>query len=279
MKKVSVVIPVYNEEEVIGGCLRSLVKQTYKDLEIVVVDDGSSDTTSLKIRGASKKYLIKYFKQGHKGPGVARNLGEKKAKGEILVFVDADMTFDKNFIKKLVEPITKGKTKGTFSKEEYVSNWENVWAKSWSINEGWMKRRRHPKNYPDEQPVFRAILKSEFDRVEGFEPGGYTDDWTLSRKLGYKAIAAKGAKFYHKNPDNLAEVFGQAKWVGKREYKLGLIGVVFALIRSSLPVSVVIGLIKSVVNVQPAFLIFKVVYDSGIFIGIIEYLITGKGAK
>ena len=258
----------------------SLGKQTYKDLEIIVVDDGSTDTTSQKLRGAVKTYGIKIFTQEHKGPGAARNLGASKATREILVFVDADMVFREDFVEKLIEPIEKGRAKGTFGKEEYVANWDNVWARCWNINEGWQEGRRHPKSYPDKQKVFRAILKSEFEKVGGFDPNrGYTDDWSLSERLGYKAVAAPGAIFYHKNPDNLLDVFRQAKWVAKRPYKLGKIGVLYALLRSSFPESFWVGVRKAIFKKEPAFLPFKIVYDFGIFIGILEYAFAGKVAK
>lgn len=280
MKKISIVIPVYNEEDVIIDCLSSLNKQTHSNFEVIIVDDGSTDKTPKLIKKYKPdKYKLVIIKQNHEGPGAGRNLGVKKATGEILVFVDADMAFDRDFLKKLVKPIDLGKEKGTFSKEEYVSNWENIWAKCWNINEGWADKRRHPANYPDKQKVFRAILKSEFDRVGGFEPGGYTDDYSLSEKLGYKAVVAKGAKFYHKNPSSLSEIFRHAKWVGKRPYKLGVLGYIVALIRASLPVSLIVGLFKSIINFQPAFLIFKVVYDFGIFLGILEYIFLKRQSK
>src|SRR5258708_287940 len=104
---------------------------------------------------------------------MASNLGAKQAKGKILVFVDADMTFHPNFLQKLIEPILKEKAQGTFSKDEYVSNWENIWAKCWNINEGLPPKRRLPLSKPNHQKVFRSILKSEFDRVGGFSKGGY----------------------------------------------------------------------------------------------------------
>ena len=299
MIKVSVIIPVFNEDKVLRECLESLCYQTYKSFEVIAVDDGSNDKTSRilsdlrfkKNRTPCDKDL-RILKQDHKGAGSARNLGAKSAKGRILVFVDADMTFDKGFLEKLIAPIMQnlpsqdlGEVKGTFSKEELVSNWNNVWARCWNINEGWEERRRHPKNYPDHQPVFRAILKSEFDRVGSFTPGGYDDDWSLSKKLGYEATAAPGAIFYHKNPESLSEIFTHAKWVGKRSYKLGLIGYLVALFRSSFPVSLIVGFYKSFTNsnfhnkVGYSFLIFKIVYDFGIFVGIIEYLITGRSSK
>jgi len=278
---ISVIIPTYNEKLDLEKCIESLGAQSYPDFEIIVVDDGSVDTTSQMLRSASKTLPgFKYFEQKHQGAGAARNLGAKHARGEILVFVDADMTFDKNFLKILAGPIEKKETKGTFSKEEFVSNWDNVWARCFSINEGWEKGRRHPKNYPDKQKVFRAILRSEFERVGGFDPSkGYMDDWSLGQRLGYDAVNVPGAIFYHKNPDSLAGVFIQAKWISKRPYKLGRIGKIFALLRASLPESLWVGFWKSLFNMEPLFIIFKIVYDLGIFIGILESLVLDKTVK
>src|SRR3989344_3571660 len=174
--KVSVIIPTYNEENVIGECLSSLMKQNYKNLELIVVDDGSADNTIKTI----EHYPVKLFKQKHLGAGSARNLGAKHSIGQILVFVDADMTFDKEFIECLVKPIIEKKTIGTFSKDEYVSNKNNTWSKCWNINKGLPIDKMHPLDYPDTQPVFRAILKKEFERVGGFDLIGYIDDHTLS---------------------------------------------------------------------------------------------------
>ncbi len=278
---ISVIIPTYNEKVDLEKCIESLGAQTCSDFEIIVVDDGSTDGT-IQILSNLEKNLpsFKFIVENHAGAGSARNLGAKSAKGEILVFVDADMTFDKNFLKILVSPIERKETKGTFSKEEFVSNWDNVWARCFSINEGWEKGRRHPKNYPDKQKVFRAILKSEFDRVGGYDPSkGYMDDWSLGQRLGYDAINVPGAIFHHKNPDSLEEVFVQAKWIAKRPYKLGRMGKIFALLRASLPESLWAGFWKSLFNAEPLFIVFKVVYDLGIFTGILENLVLGKTAK
>lgn len=278
--KISIIVPTYNEKKILGNCIESLSEQTLKDFEIVIVDDGSTDGT-LEILKRLKRSLpnFKFIKQSHLGAGAARNAGAKLSKGEILVFVDADMTFDKDFLKNLIDPIEKGATKGTFSKEEYVSNWEKVWARCWSINEGWEPKRRHKKNYPDHQPVFRAILKSEFDRVSGFTPGGYDDDWSLSKKLGYEAVNAPDAIFYHKNPDNLFEVFEHAKWVSKRKYKLGIVGKIYNLFVYSFPDSVWQGFWKSIFKKEPFFIIFKIVYDFGAFLGILEFILFKKKSK
>jgi glycosyltransferase involved in cell wall biosynthesis len=279
--KLSIIIPVYNEEHVIEKCLNSLSNQKYKDLEIIVVDDGSTDNTVQAVENFIQNNSIStaLLKQNHKGAGAARNLGAQKAKGEILIFIDADMTFDKIFLNKLVSPIKNNKSKGTFSKDEHVSNWNNVWSKCWNWNQGLTGKKRLPDDYPDKQKVFRAILKKEFIKAGGFAPGGYTDDYSLAQKLGYQAANAPGARFYHENPSTLKEVFHQSKWAAKRKYKLGLIGTVVALVRNSLPISLVVGIYKSILHKTPKFLIFKLTYDLAAIIGIISFIITKNGQK
>lgn len=277
--KVSVIIPVYNEEKVIGECLKSIANQSYKDLEVIVVDDGSTDNTldivsKLKMAGLKLEVL----EQNHLGAGAARNLGVQKAKGETLVFVDADMIFDPQFIDKLTEPIREGETVGTFSKEEYVLNKDNVWSKCWNINRNLPIDRMHPKNYPDKQAVFRAILKKEFIKAGGFETIGYIDDHTLADKLGVLAVLAPGAVFYHRNPESLTEIYQQARWIGKSEFKRRKIRNeswmrMITLIRYSPPLSLINGFYKAVrFNLLP-FLFFKIIYDLAIEISLLKSLL------
>lgn len=279
--KVSIIIPVYNEEKVLESCLSSLLIQNYKDLEIIVVDDGSTDNTvAILERFKNSDPRINFIKQNHKGAGVARNLGCKNAKGEVFVFVDADMSFDRKFISYLVEPILAGTAIGTFSKEEYLLNKTNIWAKAWNLNRGLPLTRMLSENYPNMQKVFRAIVAKEFNKAGGFnEKSGYTDDWTLSEKLGVEAVVAPGAVFFHKNPDNLIEVFIQSRWMGKRKYKNGLLGFLYALLRVSMPISFVVGVYKSIKHKMPQFLVFKFISDFGQFIGILEYYMLGKVSK
>lgn len=279
--KVSVIIPTYNEQDVIEDCLNSLLEQNYEDFEIIVVDDGSTDNTlSILKRFSDSKVKIELIEQTHKGAGAARNLATKNAKGEILVFVDADMTFDVDFISQLIKPIENGEAIGTFSKDEHLLNKNNPWARAWNLNRGLPESRMHNKDYPDTQKVFRAIFASEFKKAGGFsEKAGYTDDWSLSEKLGIEAVLAPGAVFYHKNPASLYEVFIQSRWMAKRKYKLGLIGILFALLRVSFLSSIVVGILKSVKLKMPQFFLFKIVSDLGQFFGILEHAVFGGVAK
>lgn len=281
-KSTSVVIPVYNEEKSIAECLKSLKTQSYKPIEIIIVDDGSQDDT-LKIIRNLKLEIRNLFllKQKHLGPGKARNLGAANAKGEILVFADADMTFDKNFIKDLVKPILEGKTIGTFSKNEMVKNKDNIWSNCWNINKNLPKDRMIAKNYPNKAPVFRAILKSDFKKVGGFdESGEYTDDWSLSKKLGEKSTAASGAIYYHSNPESLKEVWQQARWIGKNEFITGsFLRKLRSLVFYSFPASFVVGLFKSLINFNFYFLFFKLIYDLAVFTSVTRSFFGETKAK
>lgn len=275
--KVSVIIPAYNEEKVIKDCLKSLGHQRYKDIEVIIVDDGSNDKTIDVVKEYELKLprFFRLFRQKHLGAGMARNLGAKNAKGEILVFVDADMVFAEDFIEKLTKPIRKGETIGTFSKEEYVLNKNNIWSKCWNINCGLPTNRMHTVDYPNTQPVFRAILKKNFRAVGGFGAIGYIDDHTLADKLGVQAVIAPGAVFYHKNPDSLGEIYRQARWIGKSEFKKrkirneNLMRMV-TMLRYSLPLSLLHGVLKAVKFGLPQFLIFKIIYDLAVEISLFK---------
>ncbi len=268
------ILAVYNGATTIEACLSSLVAQS-TPIEIIVVDDGSSDNTVNLVTRFPK---CKLMHQSHQGPALARNLGAKEATADILLFVDADMTFDPDYVHELIRPILAGEVIGTYTVEERVANWDNVWARCWNIQESWVPKKRFPANPPTYGTDFRAINRNDFNRVGGFDNIGYTDTWSLFNKLGVRPLSTH-AICYHKNPDSLSAVFRQAKWSAKRPYKYGIIGIFYALLRSSLPISLVIAIIKSTSHNTPQFFVFKIVYDLGRSVGILEMLLTGKLIK
>ena len=89
---VSVIMPAYNYGRYIGEAIGSVLSQTYDNLEIVVVDDGSTDNTCEVVGGfiGKLKRKVRYYYQKNKGPGAARNFAIKEARGEYLAFLDAD---------------------------------------------------------------------------------------------------------------------------------------------------------------------------------------------
>lgn len=274
---VSTIIPIFNEEECLEACLKSLAKQNYKNFEIIIVDDGSTDQS----KNIAQKFNIKMYCLSHKGPGSARNFGASKASGSVLVFVDADMTFSEDFIRDLTKPIFDGKSMGTFSKNELVMNQKNKWSICWNINKNLPSNRMIQQNYPDKSPVFRAILKKEFDKVHGFETNGqYTDDWSLSEKLGVKATLAPGATYYHTNPANLAEVWHQARWIGKNKFISGnFVRRIKSIIIFNPISTILVGAIKSIIFMNLNFFIFKIVYNTAVFLSVLKSYFKEKKYK
>ena len=94
--KVSVIVPVYNTYDYLNKCLDSLVNQSFKDYEIIIVNDGSTDDSEKIIKKYQKKYSnIKYYYKENGGLSSARNYGIKYANGDYIAFVDSDDYVDK----------------------------------------------------------------------------------------------------------------------------------------------------------------------------------------
>lgn len=94
MVKVSIIMPVYNDEEYLDKSINSIINQSLKDIEIICIDDGSTDNSLKLLKDLEKKYnFIKIISQENKGAGKARNAGLKIAKGEYIAFLDSDDIF------------------------------------------------------------------------------------------------------------------------------------------------------------------------------------------
>lgn len=102
MKKISVIVPVYNVEQYLEKCLDSILNQTLKDIEIIVVNDGSPDNSQKIIDKYQKKYKnIKGYIKENGGLSDARNFGLTKATGEYISFIDSDDYIDSTMLEKM----------------------------------------------------------------------------------------------------------------------------------------------------------------------------------
>lgn len=108
MKKVSVIIPVYNVEKYLKDCLYTLIHQSYSNLEIICVDDGSLDQSG-KIcdEFASMDQRIQVYHQKNSGPSIARNFALKICTGDYITFMDSDDQIEYTYIEELVEALEK----------------------------------------------------------------------------------------------------------------------------------------------------------------------------
>ncbi|QHJ13582.1 Putative glycosyltransferase EpsH [Paraglaciecola mesophila] len=105
--KVSVIVPVFNSELYLNRCFESLREQTLTDIEIIFVDDGSTDKSADILRGLVKAdKRVKLITQSNKGTGTARNAGIRSAKGEYITFMDSDDTAHKEMLNSLFNKAT-----------------------------------------------------------------------------------------------------------------------------------------------------------------------------
>lgn len=201
MTKVSIIIPMYNESRYIARCLDSLNNQTYKDFEIILIDDGSVDNT---VEIASR-YDVKILKQQHWWPGRARNRWAEWANWEIFVFVDADMYFDSKYLENLIKPILEWKEDWTAHATEKIWNPENVRARC-----RWLDRIPNPQT---RSSVYRAIKKEAFKRFWWYNTDRFAFEDDIGSKWWIFALNIKEAICYHNNPENLKETFKHDKWI------------------------------------------------------------------
>lgn len=111
MPKVSIIVPVYNAEKYLDRCISAIRAQTYSDIELILVNDGSRDRSEEICRKyEAQDNRIKYVKQENKGAGAARNTGIKTATGDYIMFCDADDCVSAKWVEHLVNCVGNGKT-------------------------------------------------------------------------------------------------------------------------------------------------------------------------
>ena len=99
--RVSVVVPCYNRAELLDAALRSAAAQTFRDFEMIVVDDGSTDGTPLVLAEWERRG-VRVLRQANRGPSAARNNGVRAARGELLAFLDSDDLWRRNYLEEVV---------------------------------------------------------------------------------------------------------------------------------------------------------------------------------
>lgn len=114
-KMVSIIIPSYNREKTIIKAIKSVLNQTYEDIEVIIIDDGSSDNTRDVVQGI-KDNRVKYFYQKNAGACIARNRGIQFAKGDYIAFHDSDDTWRKDKLEKQMKVLLDSKADIVFCK-------------------------------------------------------------------------------------------------------------------------------------------------------------------
>ncbi len=218
-KKVSIIVPCFNEEAVIEKSLRSLINQTHPFLEIIVIDDGSKDRTLSIAKSMEFEYeekSLKVFSKINEGKAKALNYGIKKASGELIMCVDADSKLANDAVELLVQHF-KDPSIAAVAGSVYVTNQENIWTKLQALEyiEG-LNMVRNAQSFfklvniiPGPIGMFkkRALID-----VGGYQDDTFAEDCDLTLRLlqkGYKIDFEIDALSYTEAPENLLDLLKQ----------------------------------------------------------------------
>jgi len=225
MNQISVVIPCYNSAQTIEGCIKSLLNQSLKPDEIIVVDDGSKDNTV----NIARKFPVTVIQTEHLGPSHARNVGVMKSRGGYIVFVESDAWYKKTYIEGMITPMIKDRT-------VYATKGggREVWGSSKNLLNRFFNQRWKVAGHLRKRKE-RGVLGAWNFRREVFEKVGYYkedflcgEDVDLAQRIekaGYKIYEVKWTKnavMVHKEPDTLRMLIVQNFWKGfaRRRYAL-----------------------------------------------------------
>ncbi|MDA3839668.1 MAG: glycosyltransferase family A protein [Patescibacteria group bacterium] len=126
---ISIIIPVYNQADKISYCLDSIIKQTYKHYEIIVVNDGSKDKISDVLNSYQRKFSTRFkiINQENQGSNFARNNGFKFARGEFLLFCDADIVLREDFLEKMLHALKQSGRSYAYSSHKFGFKNFSLW--------------------------------------------------------------------------------------------------------------------------------------------------------
>ncbi len=214
-KLVSIVIPTYNRKEMVTNLIKSLLSGSYKNIEVIAVDDASIDGTSEHLQkkfGEEPKVIIIRNNKNMFAAG-SKNVGQGKARGELIAFIDDDNIADSKMIEELAKVLESEPDIGEVGPVNYVLGKKSKVLLAGSTRSMWTTRTSHARSLKGYKKDFwetddipnafmvkkEVVLKNKikFNRRFGimYEESDYA---YKIRKAGYKILFVKKAKIYHK---------------------------------------------------------------------------------
>jgi len=163
---VSIIVPAYNTAEFIDECVKSILNQTYNNIEIIIIDDGSTDNTLSLVKSLyGSNELVSIFTKKNDGPSSAKNYGIKKANGDYITFVDSDDWIDPDMIKELVY-------KAIETNADFVVSPYRFWSKNLSKDTYINYRLLGSMSKYEQKVIYQNILINYSNPKSGIPYGG-----------------------------------------------------------------------------------------------------------
>jgi glycosyltransferase involved in cell wall biosynthesis len=216
---VSIVLPVYNDEDTVEACVRTLIEQDYPKKDIVIADDSSTDRTPEILAKLAKKHQnIKIVRIAHSGVTKARNFGIRISRGKIIFYAEGDAIYNKDYVSKAVKELMKDQKMGGVCvtgglwtvKETIVSKFIDV--------ENRIKRKM--LELGKRKPYYAWIFRKEaLEEVGGFDEklfqGEDKDIFMRVKRTGYSIGLVTGVNWRHKRDQDFWNYLKRAYGGGK----------------------------------------------------------------
>ncbi len=222
--KVSMIIPVYNVEKYLKKCVESVINQTLKDIEIILINDGSTDNSpEICNQYAQQDERIKLITQENKGLSAARNTGMKFAKGDYIAFLDSDDWIDLNFCEKLynsaIDTDADIAAASIIRKRKYHQKYRVKYRKIEAFTD--LQRKIEVCKGPQCCYVWNKIYKKSALEKSGviFREGVYFEDMEFTMRILKelnKLITVPGASYYYRvNHKSIVKTTSRNEKMGK----------------------------------------------------------------
>lgn len=234
MTLISVIVPVYNSENYLEQCIKSICKQSYGELEIILIDDGSKDNSfSICQSFAQKDSRIRVLHQNNKGVSSARNAGLEYASGDYVTFVDSDDYIDENMYSSMVEISQEYNADVVMCDciKEY-SDYSYIYThpiRGGFYNSSALKKEYYNHLIMMENVEYPATISNCLMLIKKCNLPKYADNIKYSEDLLFGAQVLynaesfyymKGYAFYHyncKNIDSTTHVYHEDKWENNKK--------------------------------------------------------------
>lgn len=216
--KYSIIIPVYNRPEEVDELLQSLTKQTYRDMEVIIVEDGSTVTCESVVRNYAGKLQLRYYTKENSGPGMTRNFGAEHSQGDFLIILDSDCVLPAGFLQAIEDELMRkdcdawggpDRAHDGFSSVQKAINYSMTsFLTTGGIRGG--KKQMDKKFYP--RSFNMGIRRSLYRQLDGFSSMRFGEDIDLSLRI-YKSNANcrlfSDAWVWHKRRTDFKKFFRQ----------------------------------------------------------------------
>jgi glycosyltransferase involved in cell wall biosynthesis len=219
----SIIIPVYNRPQEVDELLESLCRQNFKDFEVVVVEDGSSEKCDAICEKYADRLALNYYFKPNSGPGPSRNYGAERSQGEYLIILDSDVIVPENYLETIKAELDREPCDAFGGPDRAHESFTPIqkainYAMTSFFTTGGIRggKKKLDKFYP--RSFNLGIKKSVYEALGGFAPMRYGEDIDLSTRIfkgGYSCRLFPEAFVYHKRRVKFSSFFRQVKHSGE----------------------------------------------------------------